>query len=259
MNLEDSIREADKGNISAMIDVAGYYLDNSDLSLAELWAEKAAEAGAPVGNALARKIRFVLARAAHLLGRDFWDSEIEDLKAVIKWADIALQNAKPHSDYYKGAEEDKKEAMFKLAYVYYWEHKYSEAMTFCMGNDPYSNLIYGLCLVSTANEMFEQKQITQEKRNEWTKKGLSYLSVLDKNDQFFNSPEKEEDRLVIFTHAVTSYATFLRVFQEDLRRAYNLLTRAESVVEVEKWKKHITEERQKYKKRLFGGITYRET
>lgn len=149
--------------------------------------------------------------------------------------------------------------MFKLAYVYYWEHKYSEAMTFCMGNDPYSNLIYGLCLVSTANEMFEQKQITQEKRNEWTKKGLSYLSVLDKNDQFFNSPEKEEDRLVIFTHAVTSYATFLRVFQEDLRRAYNLLTRAESVVEVEKWKKHITEERQKYKKRLFGGITYRET
>ena len=58
--------------------------------------------------------------------------------------------------------------------------------------------------------------------------------------------------------AAMTYANYLRIFENDLRRAYSVLDRAEQAIEYEVFKEHLARVKKRYKKTLFGVYKYQE-
>lgn len=264
MNLEKNIRAADKGDISAIIVLANYYLEKEHLNvdLAEVWAKKAAETGKTEGLETAIHVYFITAHVEHLMRN--WDGEIEKWGFVETWSDEALKKGCSDSRFCERIKKGKDEARYWLAYAYYLRgiskgsiRDFAESMLMNDRNTPYKVLLFGLTDVGSTKRLYQDKRITQEERATAFRRANTLFELEFKDVKFFNEEKTEEDKAHIFTMAVLAYAGHLTLLEENPSKAYEFLNRAEVVVKNMHFREMISDEKRKYHKKILGGYVYK--
>lgn len=266
--LDDIILAACNGDGSAMIWLAKYYITKDiDPNSAKLWAHKAADSGIDGGNVVARQVFSVLAIA---------DAELDEYELAytewmnVKWLAEDAQNRITFSVREREkAEFDRLDSIFGGAYAYFMSDKYKEALELleeeninllCAGGpaSPYVTILHVLCQEESAREKERTGEISIEEHDAFLPQNLKSLDILDKNWECFNANKGRPDRSRILMIAAMTYANYLRIFENDLRRAYSVLDRAEQAIEYEVFKEHLARVKKRYKKTLFGVYKYQE-
>lgn len=247
MNIEETITKANNGDVDAMIQLTGYYMDKMEINDAIDWADKAAESYNTNGMYKAATLHSF--RMISLLkgGMPFWGVMREDAEAIQKNAGILL--AACQKSLFK-LEEDQYSYLLDL----FRDALYCEAVTYYSDETDadYARVIHLLKEVDSPREQtlcgvgyYETKQYD------------AAIRILTKvyDCSSYTSSSKVPVEQAIYTVAMLALSEMTRI-QGDANKAVSIMNRSMDGLTDDDMKALIRKELGKYKQTIFGSWKY---
>ena len=247
MTMEELLKTAQDGDVSAMLELGEHYHKNREEFDACEWFECAAETGNCHGISMAMVLNPALAQV--LQEMSLWDRALSHWHKANHWAGIILSNAEAFGEeIWDIAHNTYVDSFYRMGFCVYRMQDYDEAIRILnLGikhGDKRCEFLSGLCMLDKSGEDFVAG----------AKQAYAQLKVIEETDL-----EIAED--LIFRGLMQLgivYRTFVADeipgISKDIERSYRCVLRATKLSG--KLGDAARAELAKYRQKLFGGYTY---
>lgn len=252
------LQQAESGNVQAMLELSRFYaLDENekDLTKSTEWADKAAEAGSPLGYYFSMVSHSTGAITAEVLG--FWGLAIDEWNMCAGRAKSLLDAHRNNKitlneDQLQTSLNNLEEAIYGLAIAEYSQHT---------ENTDVSRKVLDRLAGADSTRYKALQARCYIDLHDFQKAFPLLCEVI--GDQDYVSAHKRLPEQAVFASIMSDLAIFYRlgmagIVRQNIDQAYNTLSFAITGVEDDDLKALIQEELNHYQKKQFGGYTYVE-
>lgn len=267
MTLEEAIRAANKGDVSAATAIGDYYMSNEQLSMPERqekalpWYEMAATANDIYSARLAMHFRAAKANAIEVILGDSPQRDENMFDAaqnwirVAQWANTVMYAPSLDENVRAEARRIHDDALFDYAKNLYYLGQYVralEAAQLASNSDVRIQCLFGVCLYKLG---------AQNRNDSIMSQAYQRLSILERASWVRNPHDGQKEEMIYFS-AACYLATLRRLGQfgvpKDLWISVTILSAAYDTLCTGRIKAAVQQELAHYRKKTFGGYQYVE-